>query len=137
MFLAALLVLGGCKLVDQRTFERTPTGPAAATLAQPDLPKLPLLTISFAIADEDWGPSVHDAVLAAESHNPNVAFAVVTPVPTSASRDVQDTFIKQGQEDATLVANELQVDGVTPDRITISLRGDPGSPPREVRIYAR
>jgi hypothetical protein len=80
---------------------------------------------------------VHAAVQSAEAHKPGVVFAVVTAVPTSASRDVQDAFIKQGQDDAALVVNELQASGVPPERIVLRLRGDPGSPAREVRIYTQ
>jgi hypothetical protein len=134
---AALLLLAGCKLVDQRTFEPTPTAPTAASLKRPDLPRLPLLTISFAIPDADWQPSVHEAVHTAEDHKPGVRFAVVTPVPTSASREVQDTFTKQGRDDATMVAEEIEASGVPPERITIGLRGDSGSPARQVQIYAQ
>jgi hypothetical protein len=131
------VVLAGCKLVDQRTFEATPTAPAAAQLNRPDLPKAPILTINFAFADMDWRPSVHKAVRDAEAHQPGVAFAVVTPIPIAASREVQDRFTRQGREDAVAVADELQAAGVTPDRITLGLRSDAGSPPREVRIYTQ
>ena len=131
-----MLAPASCKLADQRTFERRTTAPALAVLARPDLPKLPVLTVGFAIADADWRPAVHEAVRAAQAHKPDVAFEVATPVPVSASRDQQDTFTKQGQADATVVAREIAASGVPPERITIGLRGDPGSPRREVRIYA-
>lgn len=135
--LTVLLGLAGCRLVDQRTFEPAPAAPSAATLKQSDLPKLPLLTIPFAIRDANWRPALRDAVQAAEAHKPGLTFAIVTPVPVSASREVQDNFTKQGREDALMVADELQVSGIPPPRIAIGLRGDPGSPPRQVQIYAR
>ncbi len=132
-----MLALAGCKLVDQRTFERTGTAPAATDLSRADLPKLPLLTIAFTIPDADWRPSVRDAVQAAEARKRDVAFSVVTPIPTTASRDAQDVFIKQGQQDATAVAQELHLNGIPPERITIGFRGDAGAPAREVRVYAQ
>jgi hypothetical protein len=135
--LAALLALSGCRLVDQRTFERAPAAPTAAALARPGLPKLPVLTIAFVVADADWRPSVHEAVRAALAHKPDAMFAVVTPIPTAAGRDAQDAFTKQGREDATAVAREVQASGATPDHVTIGLQGDAGSPRREVRIYAQ
>ncbi len=135
--LAALLLLAGCKLVDQRTFERTATTPTPADLSRAALPKLPLLTIAFTIPDADWRPAVRDAVRAAEARKRDVAFSVVTPIPTMQSRDAQDVFIKQGQQDATQVAQELHLNGIPSDRITIGFRGDPGAPAREVRVYAQ
>lgn len=96
-----------------------------------------MLTISFAIADADWRPAVADAVQAAEAHKPDVTFEVVAPVPVNAARDVQDRFVRQGNQDAALVARELQANGIQPERIAIALRGDPGNPPRQVQIFAR
>ncbi len=106
-------------------------------MSRPDLPALPLLVVSFAIADADWQTPVHAAVRGAEAHKPDVVFAVVTAVPTSASREAQDAAIKQAQGDAAAVATELQASGVPPDRIVLRMRGDPGKPAREVRIYTQ
>jgi hypothetical protein len=61
---------------------------------------------------------------------------VVTQIPISASRDAQDAFLKRGSADAALVAQEIHLDGIPQERITIEARGDAGSPAREVRIYA-
>lgn len=132
-----LAALAGCKLVDQRTFEPAHAGPSAAALANARLPPLPLVTIDFAFADLDWRSSVQQAVTAAESRKPDAKFDVVTPIPTGASQTVQDRYIATGQADAKLVADELQNDGVPPARIGVRFQGDPGTPPREVFIYAR
>lgn len=98
---------------------------------------MPLVTISFAIPDIDWRPSVAQAVTAAQSRKPGAAFDVVTPIPISAAQKMQDQYVAAGQSDAQIVANELQSDGVPPDHINIRFQGDPGAPPREVFIYAR
>ncbi len=138
MLLAAtLLALAGCKLIDQRTFQRKAIAPAASQLSRPDLPALPLLIVSFAIADADWRTPLHAAVRGAEAHKPDVVFPVVTAGPTASKREAQDTYITQAQEDAALVVNELQASGVPPERIVLRMRGDPGNPPREVRIYTQ
>jgi hypothetical protein len=132
----AALLLGGCTLVDQRTFQRTPA-PAADEIARASLPPLPLLVIRFDQVDTDYGPALSAVVEAAQSHKPDTVFDVLTPIPTKASREVQDRYTAQGAADATDVANALAADGVLPDRIHLGLRGDPGTPPREVRIYGR
>jgi nucleotide-binding universal stress UspA family protein len=135
--LAALALLAGCRLIDQRTFESTPAVPASSTMARTNLPPLPLLVVSPAILGSDWRAAVAQAVQAAEARKPGATFDVVTPVPTAASPSVQADFTRYGQEDGQLVARELQSDGVPPERISLRLQGDPGAPPREVRIYAR
>ena len=134
---AAVLALSACRLVDQRTFERAPTGPSAAALAQPERPKKPILTITFSNPDDDWRPSVHAAVRAAMAHQPDVHFQVMTPVPTSASRDIQDGYVKVGRTDGPMVALEVQAAGAAPDHVTVGLLGDAGSPTREVLIFVQ
>ena len=106
-------------------------------MSRPDLPALPLLVVSFVVPDADWQTPIHAAVLGAEAHQPGVVFAVVAAIPTSQSREAQDAYVKQARLDAAAVANELQASGVPPDRIVLRMRGDPGNPPREVRIYTQ
>jgi hypothetical protein len=134
--LLALACLGGCRLVDQRTFVRT-KAPSKEQLAEAALPPLPTLTVSFAVPDANWRPSVQQAVLAAEAHNPDAKYDVVVPFPTAGNQTQQEQFVKSGQDNGQLVAQELQADGVPPERITIGFRGDPGSPAAEVRLYVR
>jgi hypothetical protein len=133
--MAAFVALAGCRLVDQRTFERTPGTPSAAALARPDLPKAPIVTISFMDPNIDWRPLVREAVHAALDHQPDARFRIVTPVPLNGSQDVQEKYIKAGQSDGPMVAQEVEAIGVSPDHIALGMRGDAGAPPREVRIY--
>ncbi len=135
--LLAASCLGGCKLVDQRTFEAKGATPSAAQLAQPSLPALPALTVSFAVPDADWRPSVRQAVLGAEAHNPDARFDVMVPFPTTGTPQVQQRYLSDGQRNGELVAREMQADGVPPERISLGFRGDPGAPAPDVRIYVR
>jgi len=130
-------VPAGCKLIDQRTFERAKTAPTGAALTRGDLPARPLVVIDFAFADADWRAPLDEAVRSALLLNANARFAVVTPIPTGASQAEQDKFAKQGQADAQMIANQMQTDGVTPERISLRFQGDPGSPTREVRVYTQ
>jgi len=135
--LAALLALAGCKLIDQRTFEHGGATPAAADLARAERTKLPLATLAVDLPDVDWRTSLHAATRVALGHNPDLTFVVTTPIPTSAVRDVQDKYSKQGQDDATLVARELQEEGVAPEHIVLRLHGDAGLPRREVQVFVQ
>ena len=136
MMLLLVLALGGCTLIDQRTFERTPAAPTADAVAGAALPAQALLTIQFD-GEDDWHPALQQAVEAAQSRKPDVAFEVAATVPTGATPAVQDRMLRQGATDATAVANGLLSLGVDPARVHIAVRGDAGSPPREVRVYVR
>lgn len=135
VLLAGLLALGGCKLIDQRTFERTPPAPSAAAVNAPPLPPLPTLTIQPDRLGSDWRARLDSAVRMAMAHNPHSHFDVLTPIPTSASRKIQDGFERAGAIDAQTVATALQEDRVDASQITIGYQGDAGKPTREVRLY--
>jgi len=131
-------VLAGCKLIDQRTFEGRARAPTPEEVARAkSLPPLPFITIRMDDPDADFRPDLAAAVEAAEARKADVEFDVLAPIPTAASRDVQDQFTRNGEQDTQTVANALGYDGVSLDRVHVGFRGDPGSPPREVRIYLR
>ena len=129
-------MLGGCTLIDQRTFRRTSAPDPAASAPRP-LPALPLIVIRFDRPDDDYRPALETAVQDAQVRNPAVSFDVLTPIPTKATPEVQRTYIAQGSEDAKTVGRNLQEIGVDADRVHLGFRGDDGSPPREVRVYVR
>jgi hypothetical protein len=138
LWLPLLLMLCGCTLIDRRTFAGgNRVAPQSAQMAQAGLPQLPLVTIRFGQGESDYGPMLSDAVQAAQGRKPDVVFDIVTPVPTAAGLDVQDRFMRQGQEDAEEVATAIAYAGIPQDRIRLSFRGDPGNPAREVRVYVR
>lgn len=132
---AVLLALGGCRLIDQRTFERAPQGPTPAALARPVLPPLPLVRLQPS-NDPDWRTQLDTAVQAVLARNPDAHFDLLTPIPVKAKRDVQDGFAHAGTFDAQMVAKALEDDRIDPTHITIGFQGDAGSPTREVRLYA-
>jgi len=129
--------LGGCALVDQRTFERAGAGPDAVDVARAKtLPALPLVTVRFDDPDADLRPVIAQAVESAQAAKRDVEFDVVAPIPTKATQTVQDAFAKQGATDAATVAEAFGYAGVLLDRVHVGFRGDPGNPPREVLVYA-
>ena len=135
--LAAALFAGGCTLVDQRTFRGPAPAPTVEDVARAKLPPLPLVVIRFDQPDLDFRPALASAVDAARTRMPDVSFDVLAPIPTSAAPEVQRGYIRQGDADTSDVATALQADGVALEQIHMGFRGDPGSPPREVRIYIR
>ncbi len=137
---ALLAATPGCKLIDQRTFAGNGVTPAQAQLgnggyAAAALPPLPLLIVRFDRLDSDWEPTLLDTVHGVLEHRPNARIDLVTPIPTSASLDLQDLAIRSGAQDAQEVAGVLLADGIPGDQIHLASRGDPGQPVREVRLY--
>jgi hypothetical protein len=140
--LLGLLGLSACtypdfRLVDQRTFHSTPDAAGPAELARSRLPPLPLVTIQFAQDGVDWHSIMSAAVEEARARKPDVAFDVLTALPSATDPAEQTRIVQANEADAKEVANALLYDGVNPDRIHLGLRRDPGASPREVRIYVR
>ncbi|KAA5610999.1 hypothetical protein [Rhodovastum atsumiense] len=135
------LLLTGCELVDQRTVARwfgSPRqAPSEADLAGATLPERPLVTIRFDTPDIDYRPVLAEAAQAALARKQDAVFDVVTPVPSAQPAAAQDAFVRRGTADARAVADALATEGVPPGQIRLGLRGDPGSPAREVRVYVR
>jgi hypothetical protein len=129
--------LPGCTLIDQRTFEPKASAPSAADLARAKLPPLPFVTIRMDNPDADIRPALAEAVEAAQARKADVEFDVLAPLPTNATPAVQDIFARNGAQDTQTVATALGYAGISLDRVHVGFRGDPGAPPREVRIYLR
>ncbi len=99
------------------------------------LPALPLITVRFdAPLDTD---AIAGAVQLAIARRPGAMFDVVAPIPTGASRAVQDAAVRQAQADAEQVATAMAAAGADRARIQLGLRADPGVPGREVRVFVR
>jgi hypothetical protein len=139
--LILLVLLAGCELVDQRTVARwfggRPTSATVTDVAAAALPALPLVTVRFDQPDADYTSVLSAAAQDAMQRKSSVVFEVITPVPTAAPRAEQDAFVRRGAGDARAVADALATAGVPPDQIRLGLRGDPGQPVREVRVYVR
>lgn len=160
--LAALLLAGGCTLVDQRTFQRRATQPGASETARVVAPDTPLLTIRMGVpalgeptgasigaamdrainigedrGGIDFGPPVAEAVRTAQARKPDVVFDIFAVVPTEASPAEQDRRVAQASADAGQIARAFAAAGVPFERLRLGLRGDPGQPPREVLVFVR
>lgn len=132
-----LLLLGGCTLIDQRTFAGAAVAPDPASIARSAaLPPLPFLRIRID-GQADFQASLQAAVDAAQSRKRNVEFDVLAPLPTTATREVQDIYAANGAADTAAVASGLGYAGVDEDRIHVGYRNDAGAPAREVLVFVR
>jgi hypothetical protein len=132
-----LPLLGGCTLVDQRTFQRAGETPRDADLARATLPPLPLLTIPFSSPDVDFQPAVQQAADAVLALKPDAEYDVVAPIPINAPQSVQDEAERNGRTDTASVVNALGYAGVSLDKVHVGFRSDGGTPPREVLVFVR
>jgi hypothetical protein len=135
---AALLLLGGCTLIDQNTFYPgakdppvvpQPPKPAAAPPVPSGPP--PLVTISPGAKPADYARVLGKAVHDAQARKPDVMFDVVEMEAPNAPAD---TVLGAA---ATDVAREIVANGVPPARIRLVARPDASAVEKEVRVYVR
>jgi hypothetical protein len=132
-FLALLLLLAGCKLIDQTTFAPAPEAPPPAPPPPRHVsvdPRIPLVTIDFSNQNPEYRGPLGYAVRAAETRNPNVRFDV-----TSVVNKPEDAA--QGQQEAAAVMKAIAAQGVPASRIHLALTMDPSQTGRQVRVYVR
>lgn len=129
---ALLLLLGGCTLIDQTTFDpkaaQAPVIPPAPP-APPGPPPGPPALVVIAPGATDYRASLDRAVMAARARKPDVVFNVV---------EVQaaDAVVPVGT-DAVAVARAIVADGVLPDRVRLVARPEAGGRAREIRVYVQ
>ena len=129
---AALLLLGGCALIDQTTFAPAPPPRASVAAAAHPLavdPRIPLLVIGPATRRSDYPALLHDAVRAVERRDAAARFDV-----TAVAGPGQ---IGAATGEAAAVMRALAEDGVPHDRMLLRAAVLPGHKGHEVRVYVR
>jgi hypothetical protein len=125
-----LLVLTGCKLIDQTTFAPSPEETAAKQEAPKVDPRTPLVTIGYATPNPDYQDVLRFAVREAEARAPGVQYDVIAMLPPKA-----DTA--SARHRLTDVMRDIMAQGVPADRIHLGLRSEQAGGPQEVRVYVR
>ncbi len=124
-----LLLLGGCTLIDQRTFDpdagKAPVIPAALPplVVAPTDPRALFTLRPPAVLDEAGTSALAAIIHQAVARKPSVTFAVVAIVPTTEA----------GTEQFAAVLRAVTAAGVPPGRVR--LRAEIGTP-AETRVYA-
>ena len=130
--LLSLLLLPGCKLIDQTTFDPQ-AGKRPAIVPPPAPPPVPaadpaaLITVRYP-QTADLRADVAKAVAAARARKPDVAFEVVEITGAGPTADTG--------ADAAEVARLITAQGVPASRVRLAVRPMPGAA-REVRVYVR
>ena len=132
-----ILLLAGCTLIDQRTFDAhagelaKPPAVAGPPAAQP------LVTVDFAHPSPDYTAALQQAVAEATSRKPDVQFDVVTVVPATGTTAQQAAAAAGLTPDAREIARAINDDGVADDRIHLSARAEGGAESRQVQVFVR
>jgi hypothetical protein len=129
----AVLLLAGCKLIDQTTFAPSPEA-KAETAQGPASPRVdrrtPLVAINFADPNPDYQGLLRYALNAAETRDPTVQYDVVAMLPLNADAANQQ---RHGVE----VMRAMVAQGVSANRIHLGLRSAAAGAEPEVRVYVR
>ena len=132
---AAVLLLGGCTLIDQNTFDphakdvpvvQMPKPPVAV----PAIPGPPPLVVIGPV-ETGYAEPLRRAVASARAKRPGVVFDVVEMHRPDAAADA--TLGTRASE----VARVIEDAGIDPARVRLAARPDAAAPPGEVRVFVR
>ncbi len=135
--LAALALLGGCKLIDQTTFGAKPVSPSPDFVAEALKPgsRLPLMTVRFDGTPFNYDTQLKSVLDLAQTRRPDAKYHVVTVVPASGDPEKDSRVIENGRYDVRRLEDAMTNDGVAGDDIRTSARTEKGVTAREIRIY--
>ena len=135
LLLAVSVLVGGCTLIDQRTFNpRAGQGPLPPPSTAPGPPP-PLITIDFEKPDPVYEAQLRGAVDQALARKPSVVFDVVTVVPATGTAEQQVDAAISIRADAREVARIIADQGASPDQVHLLARAEPGAAGRQVQVY--
>ena len=131
------VLLCGCTLVDQRTFN--PNAGKPPVIPQPPGPpaQLPLVTIDFGQPNPDYAESLRQAVDSALARKPDAEFEVATVVPATGTPADQVAAAQTLTPDARQVARDIAADGVADERIQLTARALPSVGTRQVQVFVQ
>ncbi|GBR53505.1 hypothetical protein AA106555_1322 [Neokomagataea thailandica NBRC 106555] len=139
--LLATTQLGGCKLIDQRTFDshagRPPSPPPPPAQAV-QAPKAPFLSIADGTAESEYGPVVDHAARVALQHKSNVLFivrALTPPQPTVAEQQALLAKLSKGLLNS--VSQKIIAAGAKPLQLELHAETDVSVHTPVVRVELR
>lgn len=133
--LAALVLLSGCALWDQTTFQPSPEAEPPAPAGPPPPgprvdPRDPLVTIDFTTPDPRYADPLRYAIRAAEGRGRSVQYDVIAVVASLEGAE-------DGQQRALGVMRAISRDRVPMSRLHLGVRVDPSVRAPRVLVYVR
>lgn len=139
--LLACLVLSGCKLVDQRTFDATANTkpvPKVPRAAPGPLPAAPLAAVRFGTSPDAWQPGLTEIVRLALERKPLALFSVQTVVPAKGTPQEQAAALAEaGFTGGRLVAETIVAAGASSAQIEMTALSDASVTEPEVRVTVK
>ena len=138
--LATLLLLSGCKLIDQTTFAPSPSrnpsllppgAPASPPVARVDT-RTPLVVIDQNTPVSAYDSVIKAAVQAAEARDPGVNFDVTVVVPAQGN---PAAALTREQTQAAAVMQAVSNAGIPDDRVHLRAAADPNLRASQLRLY--
>ena len=137
------LLLAGCKLVDQRTFNPQAGVPPVVPKPAPPAPQpdrtldglAPLVTIRPG-QDTNYDQAVEQATTAVLARKHDAQFTVLTAVPPAAP-DVQASTVARYAPEAARLASLIERRGVPAQRVRLEARPEANLSAPELRLYVR
>lgn len=135
------LVLSGCDLLDQRTFNPRASRPPKVYIPPPPPgppPIPPLIDLVAGTPKQEWIGPVHDVVRKALARKPNILFLVQALAPPgaddAATRDKLSHLVGvEGQA----IADEIVAAGAAPNQVEMSAMPDSTVTEPRIRVYVR
>ncbi len=142
LVLAALAVAsGGCKLVDQRTFDARADRKPVPHLppARPGRPPPPpLALVRFNAGPEDWQPALSAIVRQALARKPLALFRVETVVPARGTPQAQAVLLADAaRRRGRMVADTVVAAGASTAQVEMTASSDAAVSQPEVRVTVR
>ncbi len=128
-------LLGGCTLIDQRTFNPRADMPPEPPPSTAPGPAPPLITVDFEKPNPAYEMPLREAVDQALSRKPTVEFDVVTVVPAAGMPAQQVDAAISIRADAREIARIIGNEGVDAERIHMLARAEPKAAGRQVQVY--
>jgi hypothetical protein len=130
LILTLLLVLPGCHLIDQRDFQPKHTAPPPPPPVPDPETRAALVTIDFNKPNPDYAAALATAIHVVETQRPGTLYDVV-----AVTGDAGSVLAARPAAEEVMIA--IEANGVTPARIQLGLRIDPGRRIPQVRVYLR
>ncbi len=137
---AALGLVGGCKLVDQRTFvagaDRPPVVVPPRARATPG--PVPLVAIRFPSPPDDWTGPLRVAVDLARARKPDVLFTVDSATGAAGGPAASAARLRSASHDAGAIADAIVADGVDRLQVVLTASTEPAlGAGSVVRVFVR
>ncbi|NHN86120.1 hypothetical protein GOB93_15935 [Acetobacter musti] len=137
----AVALLGGCDLLDQRTFNPRASRPPKVYIPPPPPgppPVPPLIEVIAGTPPAEWTKPLQSVVRQALVRKPNILFQVRALAPPGADADaIQKILARLVAVDGQEVAGAIIAAGAAPEQVEMTAMPDSGVAGPRIRVYVK